>query len=135
MTDWIFMDEVFQEDVKNYYGFVYLITNLYNGKKYYGKKSFWFSKTKVVKKKTKKFLVESDWKEYTGSSDILNEDVQSLGLDNFRREILMLCNTKSECSYYEAKYQFESDVLLRPDEYYNSWISCRITRKHLTTLL
>lgn len=135
MTDWIFMDEVFLEDVKNYYGFVYLITNLYNGKKYYGKKSFWFSKTKVVKKKTKKFLVESDWKEYTGSSDILNEDVQSLGLDNFRREIIMLCNTKSECSYYEAKYQFENDVLLRPDEYYNSWISCKITRKHLTTLL
>jgi hypothetical protein len=48
----------------------------------------------------------------------------------FHREILRLCQSKSECSYFEAKLQFQYDVLLS-DEYYNGWIMARCRRAHL----
>jgi len=56
--------------------------------------------------------------------------VEEKGQDNYIREILKLCRTKGECSYYEAKYQFEFDVLLS-DEYYNEFIGCKIHSKHV----
>ena len=76
-------------------------------------------------------MVDSDWKTYHGSNLELNEQVKANGDGGFTRTILKLCKSKSECSYWEAKYQFEYDVLLS-DEYYNSWISVRVTKKHLT---
>jgi len=114
------------------YGFVYLITNEIDQKKYVGKKLFWSSKTKTVKKKKKRFKVESDWADYYGSNKELQEDVERLGADNFKREILRLCRSKGECSYYEAKLQFEKDVLTS-DEYYNSWIMVKVHKNHLLT--
>tara|TARA_B110000908_G_scaffold21802_1_gene24638 strand:- start:3286 stop:3693 length:408 start_codon:yes stop_codon:yes gene_type:complete len=113
---------------KEVYGFVYEITNIESGKKYIGKKVFWSKKTKQVKGKKKKFLVESDWKSYYGSNDTLNEE--RLKGTKFKREILRLCMTKSECTYFEAKLQFEHDVLLS-DDYYNGWIMARCRRAHL----
>lgn len=130
---WFYNDEVYN-DIGEYIGFVYLITNLTNNRKYIGKKNFYFSKTKQVKGKKKKFKVESDWKEYYGSNKELQTDVETLGPDNFKREILKLCKTKAEFSYYEAKYQFDNNVLIS-DEYYNSWIMCRIHKKHLTSMM
>ena len=113
---------------KEVYGFVYEITNIESGKKYIGKKVFWSKKTKQVKGKKKKFLFESDWKSYYGSNDTLNEE--RLKGTKFKREILRLCMTKSECTYFEAKLQFEHDVLLS-DDYYNGWIMARCRRAHL----
>jgi hypothetical protein len=60
----------------------------------------------------------------------LKEDVETAGKANFQREILHLCKTKSECSYLEAKEQIDREVLLS-DDYYNSWISLKVTKKHL----
>jgi hypothetical protein len=114
-----------------YYGFVYNITNLETNRQYIGKKLFYSQKTKQVKGKKKKYKVESDWKEYYGSNDEIQKDVLQYGPDKFYREILVLCKTKGECSYYEAKFQFEKDVLLNPEKFYNSWIMCKIHRKHL----
>lgn len=130
---WLYQDSPFDGDLKDYVGFVYIITNLTNNKKYIGKKNFYFSRTKQVNKKKKKIKVPSDWETYYGSNDALNKDVESLGADNFRREILRLCKSKSEFGYYEAKLQFEHNVL-ESDDYYNSWIMCRINKKHLTFL-
>lgn len=56
--------------------------------------------------------------------------VESKGKDNYKREILRLCRTKGECSYYEAKLQFQYDVLLS-DEFYNEFIGCKIHAKHI----
>ena len=68
--NWQYNDTDFTEDkIENSYGFVYLITNLENNRKYIGKKLFWFSKTKMVKGKRKKVKVPSDWQTYYGSSD------------------------------------------------------------------
>ena len=120
------------ERIGDSYGFVYLITNVVDGKKYVGKKLFWSSKTKMVKKKKKRFKVESDWASYFGSNKELQEDVERLGHESFTREILRLCRSKGECSYYEAKLQFEKDVLTS-DEYYNSWIMVKVHKNHLLT--
>ena len=68
---------------------------------------------------------ETDWKIYTGSSDKLNEDIQKLGKGKFKFEILRFCQSKSELAYYEAKMQFDNDVLLK-EEYYNGIINLRL---------
>jgi hypothetical protein len=98
-------------------GFVYIITNLTNKKKYIGKKHFWTRrKDKLTgRRKTK----ESDWKSYFGSCDELKEDIKLLGSDNFLREILYLCPHKKSMSYYETYEQFIRNVLMS-EEYYNT---------------
>jgi hypothetical protein len=126
-----FYNNVEFTDIGEYVGFVYLITNLTNDRKYIGKKNFYFSKTRTIKGKRKRTKVESDWKTYYGSNKELQEDVEALGAHNFKREILRLCKSKGEFGYFEAKYQFQNNVL-ETDEYYNSWISCKIHKKHLT---
>lgn len=128
---WFYTGAVFESEfIDNYIGFVYLITNKINGRKYIGKKLFWSSKTKVVNKKKKKTKVESNWKSYYGSSEELCTDVEKYGTINFKREILRLCKTKGECSYFEAKEQFLVDAILSED-YYNTWMSVRVRKNHI----
>lgn len=131
---WTYNDKLFDETPEDYQGFVYLITDLTNNKKYIGKKFFWKPKTLPVTKTRKrrvKTRVESDWRSYYGSSTEVKLLVEKHGAESFKREILKLCKTKGECSYYEAKMQFEYDVLLS-DEFYNEFIGCKIHSKHLT---
>ena len=118
-------------------GFIYLITNNLSKRKYIGKKLAKFSKTtyKTVKqkngiKKKKKIRskIDSDWLTYWSSSEDLKADVAALGEDKFSREILRYCNSKNELSYYEAKYQFEYDVLLDENKWYNGWISVKVRK-------
>ena len=120
-------------------GFVYLITNNLSGRKYIGKKLAKFSKTtyKTVKqkngiKKRKKIQskIESDWQSYYGSNDQLNRDIAELGSDNFTREILFYCQSKSECSYIEAREQFSRRVL-ESDDWYNGHIQVRVHGSHI----
>jgi len=120
-------------------GYVYIITNLVNNRKYIGKKLAKFSKTtqrKVklkngTKKKRKiRSKVDSDWRDYYGSSPELIRDVEQLGKENFLREILYYCGSKSECSYIEAREQFSRRVL-ESNEYYNGIIDCRINGSHI----
>lgn len=117
---WYFNGKPFDEVDKEMEGFVYLITNLTNNKKYIGKKNFWERRKdpKTGRRKTK----VSNWQKYYGSCDELKEDVKLLGADNFKREILYLCPHKKSMSYYETYEQFKRDVLLRED-YYNTNIS------------
>ena len=129
---WLYKGEEFK-NIEHYVGFVYIIENLTTQKAYIGKKLFHFTKSKQVKGKKKKFKVESDWHDYYGSNDLLNEHVNLYGKENFRRTILRLCISKGEMTYFEAKYQFEHGVL-ESDKYYNSHIMARVHRKHLTFL-
>jgi hypothetical protein len=124
-------------------GFVYLITNTTNGKMYVGKKLAKFAKTtyRVVKlkngtKKRKKIKtkIDSDWQQYYGSSPNLTEDINQLGNDNFRREILYYCKSKAECSYIEAREQFARRVL-ESDDYYNGHIQVRVHGSHIKNKL
>lgn len=134
MSSWTYEGQPFTSDmISDNVGFVYQITNLHNGKKYIGKKWFWSTKKlPPLKGKKRKRTVkkESDWMKYFGSSEEVKLLVEQHGEDNFQREILRLCKTKGECTYYEAKLQFDFDVLLR-DDYYNEFIGCKIHSKHL----
>lgn len=134
---WIYKDLPVQDLPEDCVGFVYLITNNLSGKKYIGKKLAKFARTtyRTVKlkngtKKKKKIRtkVDSDWLTYWSSSEDLKADVAALGEDKFSREILRYCNSKNELSYYEAKYQFEYDVLLDENKWYNGWISVKVRK-------
>lgn len=131
---WMYQGVPFDTPGEQDYGFVYKITNTQTNKQYIGKKVFWFKKTKTLKGKKKRYLAESDWKSYYGSSVALKKDIDVIGEQHFTREILILCPNKGECSYWEAKYQFDLQVLLKPDQFYNDWIICRIHRKHVAQM-
>ena len=131
---WIYKNKVFKEVPANAYGYVYLITNNLTGRKYIGKKLFWFRKTKVVKGKKKRLKVESDWRDYWSSSDEVKSDVKTIGEINFTREILHICQNKGTCNYLEAKEQMLRGVL-ESDLYYNAQIQCRVHRTHIKEVL
>jgi hypothetical protein len=131
--NWLYEDKEFT-DVEDYYGFIYLIENLVNGRKYIGRKYLTKAGYKTVKGKRKKLRVESDWRDYYGSSTSLKEDIDLYGKDSFRRTILRLCKSRGECNYFETKYIFDTDAILDP-KYYNSWVSCKIQTSHVKALL
>jgi hypothetical protein len=136
---WLFENTEISELPEDCVGFVYLITNNISGRKYIGKKLAKFSKTtyKVVKlkngtkkKKRIKSKIDSDWQLYYGSNDQLNQDIETLGAENFTREILFYCKSKAACSYIEAREQFNHRVL-ESDDYYNGQISVRVHGSHI----
>lgn len=136
---WLYCDQVVETLPEECVGFVYIITNLTNDKKYVGKKLAKFSKTsyRVVKlkngtKKRKKIKskIDSDWQTYYGSSVELLADLANLGADKFKREILHYCTSKAACSYLEAKEQFDRKVL-ESTEYYNGIINLKVHKSHV----
>ena len=139
MTEWYHDNKMVNELPDDCVGFVYLITNTTNGKMYIGKK---LSKFKTMRykmhtqkngKKIKKRLrgfKDSGWRDYWGSSDALNEDIQSIGKEQFKREILYYCASKAECNYMEAREQFDRRVL-ESSLYYNGHIRVRVHGKTL----
>lgn len=130
---WTLRDKEFlEEDIDDAVGFVYLIENLETGRSYIGKKGFYRSKTYQKNNKKRRKKVLSDWKNYYGSSEELKNDVKQLGKDRFKRTILRICYSKSEMNYYELREQMVRDVLLQPNEYYNSYIGTRINRNQLS---
>lgn len=136
---WFYQNIIVETLTEECVGFVYLITNNLSGRKYIGKKLAKFSKTtyKIVKqkngiKKKKKIRtkVDSDWREYYGSSPELSKDIEQLGTENFTREILFYCKSKSECSYIEAREQFTRRVL-ESNDYYNGHVQVRVHKSHI----
>ena len=140
---WTYQGQVVNELPEDCVGFVYCITNTVSGRQYIGKKLAKFSKTtyKTVKlkngtKKKKKIRgkIDSDWQTYYGSSVELTKDIEQIGVDNFTREILYYCKSKSETSYVEAREQFDRKVL-ESDEYYNGHIQVRVHGSHIKSKL
>ena len=125
---WTYKGKIVESIDDEYEGFVYLITNLKTQQKYVGKKLARFKTTKPPlkgRKNKRRGYKESDWREYWGSSDRLNEDIKNLGEENFTREILYFCKSRAEMSYIEAREQFDRRVL-ETDEYYNGIINVRV---------
>jgi hypothetical protein len=134
---WLYRGGEFTQDmVEDYVGFVYLISNNTTGKKYVGQKKFG-ARLKVKSKtaRTKRVYKKSDWQRYWGSNGDLQKDVELLGEDKFTRIILHLCASKGVMNYLELREQVERDALLKPEEYYNSFVGGKIHRKHLTSLM
>jgi hypothetical protein len=130
---WIYDGKPFtSNDIGDYFGFVYLITNLTNQRKYLGRKYFWSFRTPKGKKR--KVKSESDWKKYYGSCPELKEDIDRIGKDNFSRTILSLHKTKGKTNYEETRQLFTNGVLTEALEdgtpaFYNSNILSRYFRK------
>ena len=130
---WIFEGQPFlSESIDDNFGFVYLITNLQNNRKYIGRKYFWsFRKPPGKKRKVKK---ESDWKKYYGSCPELKEEIERLGRQSFSRTILSLHKTPGKTNFEETKQLFINNVLTESIDkgvpaYYNSNILSRYFRK------
>ena len=125
---WIYKDTTFTSDnIGDFFGFVYRITNLQSGKQYIGRKYFY--QFRKPRGKSRKVKSESDWKKYYGSSDELNTDRKSLGNKCFKREIISLHTTKGWVNYEETRQLFLNNVLSENENYYNSNILGRYMRK------
>jgi hypothetical protein len=118
------------DDAEGYFGFVYLITHNPTGRKYIGKKFFTKAGTRQIKGKKKKIRKTSDWETYWGSNTELQAEVTKNGEEQYTREILHLCKSRSECSYWETFEIFSRQALLS-DSYYNSWVTCKIHKSHV----
>ena len=133
---WFIEDKIFdpeEHSYQNYAGFVYVITDLSNQKKYIGKKLFWkIEKKRPLKGRVNKRHIkkDSDWKDYFGSSETVQMLVEQHGRERFKREIIRLCKTKGEMTYFEMKEQIDKKVLF-DDKYYNEFIGGKIHAKHL----
>jgi len=132
---WYYKGEEFtSDDIGEYIGFVYCITDLSNGMKYIGKKGL--KSTRKLpplkgQKRRRTKIIETDWQTYYGSSEEVKNLVEEFGGERFKREIIHLCKTKGEMSYVEMYYQITTHALLKPDEYYNAFIGGKIHRKHI----
>lgn len=142
MIKWNYWDKYNPED---YLGFIYKITNNTNGRFYIGKKYFWYNKKKKLTKKqlaeiptgpgrkptTEIVKVESDWKTYWGSSKELLTDVKELGPESFDCQILKVCKTKKELTYYEMHYQCKYECIIPGTNTYNDNILGKFFTKDL----
>lgn len=129
--EWLFNGIPLIEFPEDYVGFVYLIENLLDGRKYIGKKLSTSTRTKLINGKKKKVKTESNWKKYFGSNDELIADVKLHGAENFKRTILHMCISKSDCNYLEAREQFDMRVLEKPELFYNRWIMVKVRGSQL----
>ena len=113
---WLYDGKVFEsEDIKDYFGFCYILSDLENGMKYIGRKYFYsVRKKKGIRKKVRS---ESDWKTYYSSSKKIQQMVLESGPNRFKREILSLYKTKGQVNYNETKLLFQHNVLEAVDEY------------------
>ena len=125
---WLYEGKPFtSNDIGDFFGFVYRITNLQSGRQYIGRKYF-YQKRKPTGSK-RRVTSESDWKRYYGSSAELKQDVKEYGRDNFRREIISLHTTKGWVNYEETRQLFLNNVLSEDENYYNSNILGRYMKK------
>lgn len=144
----LFVDDLINDPTFNtddYYGYVYMTTNLENGRKYIGKKIFKHTTNKKLGKKElaalptqrgrtpfkKKVIKESDWKTYYGSADEVKQWAKSTSPDKLIRVILRLCHSSKELTYYETKYLFDYDVLTNDTVWVNSNILGKFFPKDL----
>ena len=127
---WVLSEGMVLSEENMPYGFLYLITNTVNNRKYIGKKQMKsIKKLKPLKGKKNKrhFDVETDWRTYTSSSSDVNSDILKFGKDKFTFQIIRLCGSKSEMAYEEIRLQILNDVLFRVD-FYNGIVNCRLNR-------
>ena len=130
---WTYQGSTFtSNDINSFFGYVYRITNIQNGRQYIGRKYFY--QKRKPKGGKRRVTSESDWKRYYGSSAELKSDVKQFGKEIFRREIISLHKTIGRVNYEETRQLFLNNVLTEADtdgtpKYYNSNILGRYMRK------
>ena len=131
---WTYQGSTFtSDDINDFFGYVYRITNIQNGRQYIGRK--YFTQRRKPRGGKRRVTSESDWKRYYGSSDELKADVKAIGKSNFKREIISLHKTLGKVNYEETKQLFLNNVLMEALDdgspaYYNSNILGRYMKKN-----
>lgn len=97
-------DVKYVNKIKNVFGFIYVTTNLINGKRYVGQK-------KIVKN-------DSHWKTYLGSGQALKDAVLKYGKENFDRKIIDIAFSFEELNKLERFYT-EIFSVVTDREWYN----------------
>lgn len=127
--------EVLEEEIdEKAIGFIYILTNINNNKRYIGKKLLTKAAYKTVKGKKKKIRKPSDWKDYYSSSPEIKGLIVSEGKEIFKREVLIFCYSKSELNYFEEKLQYHHGVL-ESEQWYNSNIRAKVFKKNILNKL
>lgn len=135
MSEWIGLPN--NEELQQWFGIVYLITRtnitqeeidlgvpyMYVGCKNLKKKKT-LPKNSKRKKKVVSF-VKSDYEDYYGSSEELKKLVALHGKENFKREVLHLCESKWILKYMEMMEQVKRNVLFTTS-YFNGIVNCRL---------
>lgn len=93
-------DDVVYKEIKDPYGFIYITTNLINGKRYLGKRTF-----------------TSDWKYYFGSGTLFKKALKLYKKHNFTRDIILICYSEDELNNAEYELSVYLDVVQSPDWY------------------
>ena len=130
---WLYEGKPFtSDDIGDFFGFVYCITNIQSGKRYIGRK--YFQQKRKPRGGKRRVTSESDWKKYYGSSNELSADRKLLGNSAFKREILSLHTRLGDVNFEETKQLFLHNVLTETLDgktplYYNSNILGRYMRK------
>jgi hypothetical protein len=141
---WTYQNNQEFEIPENALGYIYKITNLLDKREYIGRKLLSSNrKVRLTKKEKllpenkrktfKRVIKQTDWKDYWSSSDELKADVQQFKAENFKREILVFCTTKTDISFYEIYFQIKEDVLFTNS--YNKNILGKFFKEKVNNLL
>jgi len=96
------IDYILKNEIdKNAYGFIYITTNLINGRKYIGQKMF-----------------RKEWKTYFGSGVALKLSFKKYGKVNFSRGIIDIAYSESELNELEIEFIKEYNAV-KSNNYYN----------------
>ena len=124
---WAFPDQL---DFNKAYGFVYAIRRVSTGQIYIGRKNF---RTYGKRNEGR----QSNWKQYTSSSDRLNSFIKAFGKSDFRFFVLEQYYTVGGVGWAETWSQCHAETATNQVKYLNksiekvSWVSKeKITDRH-----
>jgi len=96
-------NNLFRETIIDPHGFIYITTNMINGKKYIGQKVF---------------DTNSMWKSYLGSGTYLKNAINKYGKENFYREIVAIAYSQEDLNRFEIEL-IKNHNAVKSKDYYN----------------
>ena len=95
------MKDVIKREIIDPYGFIYITTNLVNGKRYLGQRTF-----------------TQGWQNYLGSGTAFKRALKKYGEENFHKDIIYICYSQEELNQVEYELSVFLDVV-ESDNFYN----------------
>jgi hypothetical protein len=108
-------------------GFIYKITQISTGKIYIGRKILFKTVTRTKLGKKRKEKVDSDWRTYWSSSPKIKAWIETDGIADFTKEILLFVSSKGMLAYGEELAMYLLGVL-ESDKFLNDNIRSKIYR-------
>lgn len=93
-------EKITYKEIKDPYGFIYITTNLVNGKRYLGQRAF-----------------TEGWNAYLGSGNNFKKALKKYGKENFHRDIIYICYSKEDLNQIEYELSIFFNVVESNDWY------------------